>query len=67
MQQYQDSPMDLVDASLVVPADTQGLRGDFALDQADQRIDRLPGGRRSAWGGEDFDATDLTGFPDRLS
>jgi hypothetical protein len=48
MRKYQDHPMDLVEASLVVLADKQGLRGPFALDQADLRAGRLHGGRRSA-------------------
>jgi predicted nucleic acid-binding protein len=41
MEKYQDCPMDLADASLVVLAETRGLRDLFTLDHADFRIYRL--------------------------
>jgi predicted nucleic acid-binding protein len=41
MEKYQDRPMDLADASLVVLAETRGLRDIFTLDQADFRVYRL--------------------------
>jgi len=33
MEQYRDAPMDLADASLVVAAETLGLRRVFTLDR----------------------------------
>jgi predicted nucleic acid-binding protein len=41
MEKYRDRPMDLADASLVVLAETRGLRDLFTLDHADFRIYRL--------------------------
>lgn len=41
MEKYQDLPMDLADASLVVLAETRGLRDVFTLDHADFRVYRL--------------------------
>ena len=43
MEKYQDRPMDLADASLVVLAEQQGLRDIFTLDHADFRIYRING------------------------
>ncbi len=43
MEKYQDRPMDLADASLVVLAEARDLRDIFTLDQADFRIYRLRG------------------------
>jgi predicted nucleic acid-binding protein len=44
MQQYQDLPMDLADASLVALAEEQRLDEVFSLDR-DFRVYRLPDGR----------------------
>ena len=41
MEKYQDRPMDLADASLVVLAEQRGLRDIFTLDHADFRTYRL--------------------------
>jgi uncharacterized protein len=41
MEKYQDLPMDLADASLVVLAEEKGLRDIFTLDRADFRVYRL--------------------------
>jgi uncharacterized protein len=41
MEKYQDRPMDLADASLVVLAEARGLRDLFTLDHADFRIYRM--------------------------
>ncbi len=41
MEKYQDRPMDLADASLVVLAEKRGLRDIFTLDQADFQIYRI--------------------------
>ena len=41
MEKYQDRPMDLADASLVVLAERRGLRDIFTLDHADFRVYRL--------------------------
>ena len=41
MQKYQDRPMDLADASLVVLAETRGLRDIFTLDHTDFQVYRL--------------------------
>ena len=41
MEKYQDLPMDLADASLVVLAEQQSLQDIFTLDQAGFRIYRL--------------------------
>jgi predicted nucleic acid-binding protein len=41
MEKYQDRPMELADASLVVLAEKRGLRDIFTLDHADFRIYRL--------------------------
>lgn len=41
MEKYQDRPMDLADASLVVLAEERGLRDIFTLDQTDFRVYRL--------------------------
>src|SRR5687767_15134253 len=38
MEKYQDRPMELADASLVVLAEKRGLRDIFTLDHADFRI-----------------------------
>jgi predicted nucleic acid-binding protein len=46
MEKYQDRPMDLADASLVVLAEKRALRDIFTLDHADFRIYRL-GGRQT--------------------
>jgi predicted nucleic acid-binding protein len=43
MAKYQDRPMDLADASLVVLAESRDLRDIFTLDQADFRIYRIKG------------------------
>ena len=43
MEKYQDLPMDLADASLVVLAETRNLRDVFTLDHADFRIYRIHG------------------------
>jgi predicted nucleic acid-binding protein len=43
MQKYRDRPMDLADASLVVLAETRGLRDLFTLDHGDFRVYRLHG------------------------
>ncbi|HSU14812.1 type II toxin-antitoxin system VapC family toxin [Longimicrobium sp.] len=43
MEKYRDTPMDLADASLMVTAETQGLRRIFTLDHH-FRIYRLRGG-----------------------
>ena len=43
MEKYQDRPMDLADASLVVLAEERGLRDIFTLDQEDFHIYRLHG------------------------
>lgn len=42
MEQYQDTPMDLADASLVVHAEVSGIRKIFTLD-SDFRIYRING------------------------
>jgi len=41
MEKYSDRPMDLADASLVVLAESRGLRDIFTLDHADFRTYRL--------------------------
>jgi predicted nucleic acid-binding protein len=41
MKKYQDRPMDLADASLVVLAEKRGLRDIFTLDHADFQVYRL--------------------------
>jgi uncharacterized protein len=41
MNKYHDRPMDLADASLVVLAETRGLRDIFTLDHADFRVYRI--------------------------
>jgi len=43
MEKYQDRPMDLADASLVVLAEKRGLRDIFTLDHTDFQIYRLKG------------------------
>ena len=43
MEKYQDCPMDLADASLVVLAEDRGLRDIFTLDQQDFSIYRIHG------------------------
>jgi predicted nucleic acid-binding protein len=43
MEKYQDLPMDLADASLVVLAETKKLHDIFTLDHADFRVYRLHG------------------------
>ena len=43
MEQYQDLPMDLADASLVALAEERGLREIFSVDR-DFRVYRLPDG-----------------------
>jgi uncharacterized protein len=47
MEKYQDQPMDLADASLVVLAEKRGLRDIFTLDHADFRVYRI--NRRQAF------------------
>jgi predicted nucleic acid-binding protein len=47
MEKYQDRPMDLADASLVVLAEARGLRDIFTLDHSDFRTYRI--GRRHAF------------------
>ncbi len=47
MEKYRSRPMDLADASLVVLAETRGLRDLFTLDHGDFRIYRLQ--RRQAF------------------
>lgn len=41
MEKYQDLPMDLADASLVVLAENEGLRDIFTLDHADFGVYRI--------------------------
>ena len=41
MDKYQDRPMDLADASLVVLAEKRGLRDIFTLDHADFQVYRI--------------------------
>lgn len=43
MEKYHDRPMDLADASLVVLAESRGLRDIFTLDHADFRVYRIKG------------------------
>jgi uncharacterized protein len=45
MEQYNDLPMDLADASLIALAEEQGLRDIFTLDHEDFRVYRLDGRR----------------------
>lgn len=46
MLQYRDHPMDLADASLVVAAETLGIRKVFTLDRADFASYRVKRGHR---------------------
>jgi uncharacterized protein len=45
MEKYQDWPMDLEDASLVVLAEKRGLRDIFTLDHADFHVYRFRQGQ----------------------
>jgi predicted nucleic acid-binding protein len=47
MRRYADRPMDLADASLVIAAETLGIRKVFTLDRADFRTYRIKRGYRS--------------------
>ena len=45
MEQYQDLPMDLADATLVVLAEERGFQRVFSLDRDFRRVYRLASGR----------------------
>ena len=46
LEKYNDRPMDLADASLVVLADRLGVSEILTIDRADFDVYRLPGGQR---------------------